>query len=90
MAAEIDLTYGQLKIYSALDGAGQVIALKNNGPAFRSAEIECGFFQGDRLLATASAFAENVEAGQTAYVEAIASQASKADQVNCRTVGVRK
>ena len=51
-------------------------------------KIECGFFRGSTLLAAGMGIAENVEAGQTVYVEVIAYHAERSDRTECRVSNI--
>ena len=67
-AAEVELSKGRLTVTDFI--ATQVIAVKNNTTKrISTIYVECGFFHANTLLAAARYHAENVEAGQTAYIE---------------------
>lgn len=86
-AANIQLEKGQLTRNSPY--ATQVLAVKNNsGAAVQSVEIECGFLQGQRVLAVGTGYVQNVAAGQRAYAQVIGDNAAAADSADCRIVEV--
>jgi len=69
-AAEVELSKGRLTVTDFI--ATQVVAVKNNTTKrISTIYVECGFFRANTLLAAARYYAENVEAGQTAYIEYI-------------------
>jgi hypothetical protein len=81
-AAEIDLTKRQLTQTGHY--ATQVVAAKNNTGPISALKIECGFFRGTELLAAGMGIVQNVEAGQTVYVDVIAYHADGLDKTECR------
>jgi len=89
-AAEVDIAHGQLKHAAGTVWSTQVIAAKNNGQPIKTLTIECGFFQGDRLLAAGRENADNVAAGQTVYIEIIGVDAASADRTDCRVSDIQR
>ena len=87
-AAEVDITYGQLKLEGSF--AIQVIATKNNGAPIKTLFVECGFFQGARLVASGGKYAENIAQNQTAYLEVVATDAGQADRTDCRISSIER
>lgn len=86
IAADIDITEGQLT--HAGSYAQRVVAAKNNTGPIATLKIECGFFRGAALLAAGMGFAENIEAGQTVYVDVLANHADGADRTECRVSNI--
>jgi hypothetical protein len=87
-AAEVDISEGQLT-YIDPYYVHRFVAAKNNTGPLESLRIECGFFRGTALLGVATGFAENIEAGQTVYVDVMASNVRGADRTDCRVVHIR-
>lgn len=83
-AADVDLVKGQLITHGTY--AKQVLAAKNNGGPISRLELKCGFFHGTALLDVGSGFSDNIAAGQTVYVEVVATNAGDADRTDCRVV----
>ena len=88
-AAELELSKGRLTVTDYI--ATQVVAVKNNTTKRISIiYVECGFFRANILLAAARYYAENVEAGQTAYIEVTSQDAAEADRSECRVSSVTR
>ena len=89
-AAEVDIVYGQFRPKTSTSWTTQVIAAKNNGAPIRVLEIECGFFDGNALLAADRRSAMNVAAGQTVYVEVFSTSAANANRAECRVSDIER
>jgi hypothetical protein len=88
-AAEVELSKGRLTVTDFI--ATQVIAVKNNTTKrISTIYVECGFFHANTLLAAARYHAENVEAGQTAYIEVTSQDAAEADRSECRVNSITR
>ena len=88
-AAEVELSKGRLTVTDFI--ATQVVAVKNNTTKrISTIYVECGFFHANTLLAAARYYAENVEAGQTAYIEVTSQDAAEADRSECRVSSVTR
>jgi hypothetical protein len=86
IAANIDITEGQLTHTGSY--ANRVVAAKNNTGPIATLWIECGFFGGTELLAAGTGYAENIEAGQTVYIDVLANHANNADRTECRVSNI--
>jgi hypothetical protein len=84
-AADVDIAYGRLKPYLSRFTT-QVVSAKNNGGPIRYLLVECGFFQGNRLLAAHGVTTYDVVSGQTVYIEITAETGENtfADRTDCR------
>ena len=71
-------------MFIRLNATVQTLAAKNNTGPIKALFFECGFFRGDTLLSTGRQVAENVEAGQTVYVEVLTFDVPQADRTDCR------
>jgi hypothetical protein len=87
-AGSLDLVTGQLT--HAGDYSTRVMSATNNtGQQLAYIKLECGFFRDGKLLAVGMGFAQNVEKGQTAYVEVLANHAPGADRTDCRLADIK-
>jgi hypothetical protein len=82
-AANVEITKGRLFDHSSF--TTQVISATNNtGSTIDTLWIECGFFRGGVLLAAEKQYGDNVQPGQTVYMEITSEHAQGADQTDCR------
>jgi hypothetical protein len=87
-AADVEITKGRLFEYSST--TTQVVSATNNtGSTIDRISIECGFFQKGVLLAAEHNHVDNVQPGQTVYVEIFSFHAQGADQADCRVSKIR-
>jgi hypothetical protein len=83
LAADVEVTKGRLFEHSPV--TTQVISATNNTKSMiDTIWIECGFFRNGVLLAAEKQYAENVQPGQTIYIEITSLHAQGADQTDCR------
>jgi hypothetical protein len=84
-AADVDITYGRFSQIADII-VSQLMTIKNNGAPIKGLEIECGFLQGTKLLATGRASAHNIDTGQTIYmsIPATVEKTDRADRADCR------
>jgi hypothetical protein len=67
--------------------AVQVVAVENHTSIFlKLVQIECGFYQGDQLMASGTKSLENIKAGDTGFAEVQGRNAAGATSTKCRLV----
>jgi hypothetical protein len=82
-AADLELSQGRL--WGDDGDAKQVVAVTNHSlVTLEYVEIQCGFFHASQLIAATFGIIKNVQPGQTAYKEVIATDAPAADHADCR------
>jgi hypothetical protein len=67
--------------------AVQVVAVENHTSIFlKLVQVECGFYQGDQLMASGVKSLENIKAGDTGFTEVQGRNAAGATSTKCRLV----
>ena len=83
----IGLALGKFIVINGI--ASQSVSISNNlKKNLTRVEIECGFFQADKLVASENSFVKNLDAGETGYTDVLALNSSEAETAKCRTVSV--